>query len=100
LTFFFDKTWGLPTPKSIWGGQKKVISNGLAKINWQNAKCGKKEEHEHAHTANTERKRAGSTRQTHMPSGRNVCIYAKQTPSFAKLTKMQSPYAKRLDRSF
>jgi hypothetical protein len=78
------------------GRTKKVISNGLTKITWQSAKYGKKEEQEHAHTTNTERKRDGGARQTHKPSRRKVCIYAKQNHPFAKLPKLPSQNAKRI----
>jgi hypothetical protein len=35
-----------------------------------------------------------------MPSRSRVCIYANPSQDFAKLTKMQSPFAKPLDMSF
>jgi hypothetical protein len=38
LHFLFGKIWSLPTLKSMWGGEKKVISNGLAKLTCQNLK--------------------------------------------------------------
>jgi hypothetical protein len=38
LHFLFGKRWSLPTLKSIWGGEKKAISNGLAKLTCQNPK--------------------------------------------------------------
>jgi hypothetical protein len=35
-----------------------------------------------------------------MPSRSRACIYANPSQDFAKLTKMQSSFAKPLDRSF
>jgi hypothetical protein len=35
-----------------------------------------------------------------MPSRSRACIYANPSQDFAKLTKMQNPFAKPLDRSF
>jgi hypothetical protein len=65
LHFLFGKRWSLPTLKSIWGEEKNVISNGLAKLTCQNPKKGNP-------AAREGRAHAGVVRETECQAGREL----------------------------